>query len=104
MSDIFQEVKEYREQVLEALKLSNKHYSSSLVEYTTPSKNYNIKYYKWNHPYQGTWEYQEIFTDEILNYVKNTIKPDSVVLDIGSQVGLMSVLYGQFAKKVIAFE
>ena len=104
MNDILAHVREYRGQVLNALKNSNRHYGSTLTDYTTPSREFNIKYYKWDHPYQGNWEYEEIFTDSILKYIKETVKPDSVVLDIGAQAGLMSVLYAQFAKKVISFE
>ena len=104
MNDFFDPTKEYRTDFINVLKQNKKHYESVLSEYTTPSGEYNLKYYKWKHPYQGNWEYNEIFTDNILNGLKNLIQPNSVVLDIGAQIGLMSVGFAQFAKKVISFE
>jgi len=105
MNDIFTQVKEYRESFIDVLKQTGHHYDSNLVEYRTPSGKHNIKYFKWKHPYQNSWEYDEIFTDGILNYLKETLsKPDSVAIDIGAQVGLITVGFAQFAKKVIAFE
>lgn len=103
MNNIFSLTNEYRNQFIDVLKKTGNHYDSIIREYVTPN-NYNIKYYKWQHPYQGNWEYEEIFTDPILNYFKNLLNPKSVVIDIGAQAGLMSVLYAQFANKVISFE
>ena len=85
MNDFFDPTKEYRTDFINVLKQNKKHYESVLSEYTTPSDEYNLKYYKWKHPYQGNWEYNEIFTDNILNGLKNLIQPNSVVLDIGAQ-------------------
>ena len=104
MSIQFDPIKEYRTDVLNVLKQNKSHYGSTLIDYTTHSNKHTLKYYKWNHPYQGEWEKQEIFTDTILDFVKSTLKSTDVVLDIGAQVGLMSVLYAQQAGKVIAFE
>jgi len=61
-------------------------------------------YHRWLHPYQGTWEIESLFTQEIFNNLKNIIQTDSTVIDIGAQAGYMSVAYSQFAKKVISFE
>ena len=94
----------YRTEFIDVLKQTGKHYESIISEYNTPNGEYNIKYYKWKHPYQSNWEYNEIFTDGILNGLKKLIRPDSVVLDIGAQIGLMSVGFAKFAKKVISFE
>jgi len=104
MNNFFDPTKEYRDEFINVLKHNKVHYNSNLVNYKTPTRKYSIDYYKWNHPYQGTWEYEEIFTDVILDFVYKNIKNDSVVLDIGAQAGLMSVLYAQSAGKVISFE
>lgn len=104
MSTKFDPVKEYRNDVLNVLKQNKAHYGSTLTNFATTSNRHTLKYYRWNHPYQGDWEKQEIFTDVILDFVKSTLKSTDVVLDIGAQVGLMSVLYAQKAGKVIAFE
>jgi FkbM family methyltransferase len=104
MNTIFETTKEYRTEFINVLKQNKSHYNTELAEYTTPSKNHNIKYHKWKHPYQGNWEYEEIFTDGILGFLKDSLNSNSVVLDIGAQVGLMSVGFAQFSKKVIAFE
>lgn len=104
MNVTFDPTKEYRDEFINVLKHNKVHYNSSLVNYKTPSGKYSIDYYKWNHPFQGTWEYEEIFTDVILDFVHKNIKNNGVVLDIGAQAGLMSVLYAQSAGKVISFE
>lgn len=95
---------EYRTEFINVLKSNNRHYDSILSKYSTPSKKYNIDYYKWTHPYQGDWEKREIFTDEILDSLKTIIGTDGIVIDVGAQVGLMSIGFAQFAKKVISFE
>lgn len=104
MNETFDPTKEYRSEFISVLKQNKLYYNSELVKYTTPSGKHTVNYYKWNHPYQGSWEYEEIFTDVILDFVKQTIKSGDVVLDIGAQAGLMSVLYAQSAGKVISFE
>ena len=104
MSDIFSMVDEYRNEFLNVLKQNKTYYGSAFQTYTTPSKKYKIDYYKWRHPYQGNWEYTETFTDGILDYLSSIIKPNSVVIDVGAQAGVVSVSYAQFAKKVISFE
>lgn len=104
MSDLFTITRDYREEFIAALKHNRHHYESVLSKYTTPSNKYNIEYYKWNHPYQGNWEYKEIFDDTILDYLQTLISPQSIVIDIGAQIGLMSVGFSLFAEKVISFE
>lgn len=104
MNELFIAIEEHRNQTLSVLKQNKTYYNYELIEYTTPSKKHNIKYYKWNHPYQGTWEYTEIFTDPLLDFVKTKIPKNTTIIDIGAQVGLMSVLYAQSGNKVIAFE
>jgi len=104
MNDIFTTTDTYRKEFIDVLKKSNKYFNSDITEYITPSKKYKIKYAKWNHPYQGDWEKTAIFTDDILDFLKSIINPNSVVIDVGAQAGLMSVAYAQFAKKVISFE
>ena len=104
MNDIFTQIKEYREGVLDVLKQNKTYYDTIPAEYSTPSKKYNIRYCKWKHPYQGDWETFAIFTDEILDGLREIITPDSVVIDVGAQSGIMSDAYAQFAKKEVAFE
>jgi len=104
MKDVLKLTSEYRNQVLDILKQNKKHFGTEFKRYTTPSGTHTVEYYKWLHPYQGTWEFDEIFTDPILSFVKNSIPKDSVVLDIGAQAGLMSVLFSQSKAKVISFE
>jgi FkbM family methyltransferase len=99
---MLKEIKEYREEVIQFLKKNNFHYSSSIVNYNIIE--YNFKYYKWNHPYQGNWEQRELFTNTILNNIKKLIRPNSNVIDIGAQVGNMSIAFSLFANKVISFE
>jgi hypothetical protein len=104
MKDVLKLTSEYRNQVLDVLKQNKKHFGTEFKRYTTPSGNHTVEYYRWLHPYQGNWELAEIFTDTILSFVKNNISKDSVVLDIGAQAGLMSVLFSQTGAKVISFE
>ena len=56
----FDPTKEYREEFVNVLK-QNKNYFTSIINECDVGK-YKIKYYKWQHPYQGNWEYEEIFT------------------------------------------
>lgn len=98
----FDPTKEYREEFINVLKQNKNHFTSIINEYKVG--NYNIKYYKWQHPYQGNWEYEEIFTTPILDFVNNKLSKNKVILDIGAQAGLMSVLYAQSGNKVISFE
>lgn len=100
---LFDPTEKYREEFIDALKANKQYHPSEISTYKTPRGN-EIKYYKWKHPYQGEWEYVEIFTDEILSFFKNNLTKESVAIDIGAQAGLMSVLYAQFAGKVISFE
>lgn len=102
MSDIFQITDNYRAEFIDVLKQNKNHYTSSINEYKVGK--YNIKYYKWHHPYQGSWEYEEIFTIPILDFITEKLPKNTVILDIGAQAGLMSVLYAQSGNKVIAFE
>ena len=104
MNDIFKTIEEYKNEFIDVLKKNKTHFDSKLTEYSTPSNNFKIKYFKWQHPYQGNHEYDEIFTDGILSYLSTIIKPHNVVIDVGAKVGLMSVSYAQFANKVISFE
>lgn len=100
---LFDPTENYRIEFIDALKANKQYYPSEITTYKTPGGK-EIKYYKWKHPYQGEWEYVEIFTDEILSFFKNNLNKESVAIDIGAQAGLMSVLYAQFAGKVISFE
>lgn len=102
MTSKFDPTKEYRDEFINVLKHNKNHFNSIINEYTIGK--YNIKYYKWQHPYQGNWEYEEIFTLPILDFVTSKLKKDTVILDIGAQAGLMSVLYAQSGNKVISFE
>lgn len=104
MTRKFDPTKEYRDDFINVLKQTNRHFKTNLIEYSTTSQKYNFKYHQWKHPYQGDWEKIAIFTDGILDSLQKLISPDSVVIDIGAQAGLMSVAYAQFAKKVISFE
>jgi FkbM family methyltransferase len=95
-------IKEYREQVLEVLKQSNNYYSTNIITLNVLNK--DIKYHRWLHPWQGDWEVTSLFTEEILYNLSKIITPNSTVIDIGAQVGNMSVAYSLFANKVISFE
>lgn len=95
-------LEEYRNQVLSYLKETNNHYETDIINLNVLNK--NIKYHRWLHPYQGNWEISYLFTEEILNNISKLINKQSTVIDIGAQVGYMSVAYSLFAKKVISFE
>jgi len=97
-----EDVKPYREQVLEVLKQSNNHYNTQIIELEV--FNNKFKYHRWLHPWQGDWETTSLFTEEILSNLSKIIKPDSTVIDIGAHTGNMSVAYSLFAEKVISFE
>jgi len=96
------DIKPFREQVLEILKKTNNHYSTQLISLNRLNKEFS--YYRWLHPYQGNWEVDYLFTEEILSNLSKIITPNSTVIDIGAQVGNMSIAYSLFANKVISFE
>lgn len=97
-----EDIKSYREQVLNVLKQSNNHYDTQIIELEVLNKKF--KYHRWLHPWQGTWEVESLFTEEILNNLSKIIKPNSTVIDIGAHTGNMSIAYSLFASKVFAFE
>ena len=97
-----EDINGYREQVLEVLKQSNNHYSTQIIELEVFNKKF--KYHRWLHPWQGSWEVDSLFTEEILSNLSKIIKPNSTVIDIGAHTGNMSVAYSLFADKVISFE
>jgi FkbM family methyltransferase len=97
-----EDIKSYREQVLNVLKQSNNHYDTQIIELEVLNKKF--KYHRWLHPWQGTWEVESLFTEEILNNLSKIIKPNSTVIDIGAHTGNMSTAYSLFASKVFAFE
>lgn len=92
----------YRKQVLEVLKQRGNHYPTTPVTLTRLGKEFN--YHRWLHPYQGDWEVDYLFTEEILTNLSKLIPKNGLVIDIGAQVGNMAVAYSLFAKKVLAFE
>ena len=92
----------YRKQVLEALKTSNNHYNTQIINHKV--NHWDINYHRWLHPWQGNWEISSLFTEEILTNLSKIITKDSTVIDIGAQTGNMSVAYSLFADKVISFE
>lgn len=96
------QIDEYRNQVLEVLKQSNNHYPTNIINLQVGDK--QINYYRWMHPWQGDWEIKALFNKKILNNLSKIITPGSTVIDIGAQVGNMSVAYSLFANKVISFE
>lgn len=95
-------INSYREQVLEVLKTSNNHYGTQNINHKV--KNWDINYHRWLHPWQGNWEIDYLFTEEILTNLSKIITKGSTVIDIGAQTGNMAVAYSLFADKVIAFE
>jgi len=100
--ELFDRVNSYREQVLNVLKNNgNYHYTN---EINLEMGKFKINYHRWLHPYQGSWELESLFNPLKLKYVEKMIKSDSVVLDLGAHTGNMSVAYGLFARRVIAFE
>ena len=99
---LFDRIDNYRNEILDFLRKSNLYYYTN--EITLEIGNKIINYYRWLHPYQGSWETTELFTPVKLTYMEKLIKPGSVVLDIGAHTGNMSVAYSLFAHKVISFE
>lgn len=95
-------IEQYRNEVLNVLKSTNNHYDTKVLNINIGD--YKINYHKWLHPYQGDWEYRELFTPAILKNLSKIISNDSVVIDIGAQAGNMSVAYSLFAEKVLSFE
>ena len=96
------DISPYRHQVLEVLKKSGNHYPTTPITLTRLGKKFT--YHRWLHPYQGDWEVDYLFTEEILSNLSKIIPEGSTVIDIGAQVGNMAVAYSLFAEKVLAFE
>ena len=96
------DINSYRKQVLEVLKSSNNHYGTQNINHKV--KDWVINYHRWLHPWQGDWEIDYLFTEEILTNLSKIITKGSTVIDIGAQTGNMAVAYSLFADKVIAFE
>ena len=101
-SKVIDHVKSYRQKVLEVLKQQNNHYGVQQINLKVLDK--DINYNRWLHPWQGDWEVEHLFSEQILSNLSKIIDKDSTVLDIGAQTGYMSVAYSLFAKRVIAFE
>ena len=97
-----EDIKSYREQVLDVLKQSNNHYTTQIIELEVLNKTF--QYHRWLHPWQGSWEVESLFTEEILTNLSKIIKPNSTVIDIGAHTGNMSVAYSLFAGDVFSFE
>lgn len=95
-------INDYRFQILEILKQSKNHYPTKIINFQVGDK--QINYHRWMHPWQGDWEIKTLFNEKILNNISKIITPKSTVIDIGAQVGNMSVAYSLFASKVISFE
>ena len=100
--ELFDRINSYRSEILDYLKQTNNHYGSIEINLNEGGK--VINYHRWQHPYQGDWELNELFNPTKLKCVEKLIKPNSVVLDIGAHTGNMSVAYSMFASKVISFE
>lgn len=96
------DIKPFREQVLDVLKKTRNHYGTRRI--TLNRVGTEFTYHRWLHPYQGDWELEHLFTEEILENLSKIISPDSTVIDIGAQVGNMSVAYSLFARSVFSFE
>lgn len=96
------DISEYRNEVIEVLKESGNHYDTDVIKLNRVNR--DISYHRWMHPYQGNWEVDYLFTDEILTNLSKIIRPNSCVIDIGAQTGNMSVAYSLFARKVYSFE
>lgn len=99
---ILNDITEYRNQVINALKESNNHYNTKIINLEVYNK--KINYHRWLHPWQGDWETKSLFTEKILNNLSKIISPGSIVIDIGAHTGNMSVAYSLFANKVLSFE
>jgi FkbM family methyltransferase len=96
------DIKPFREEVLDILKQSGNHYNTKTITLNRVGKEFS--YHRWLHPYQGDWEVEYLFTEEILQNLSKIILPHSTVIDVGAQVGNMSIAYSLFADKVISFE
>lgn len=93
---------EHRQQVLDFLDKNKLRYGTSRQHIKVLDKEFS--YERWLHPYQGAWEVDHLFTEQILGNLRKIIKPNTTVVDIGAQTGYMSVAYALFADKVISFE
>lgn len=92
-------------QIINQLSLNNLHFPTNIQDIKL--KHYNFKYASWKHPYQGDWEFKELFNDRVLQNLQKIISKNSVVLDIGAQTGNTTVAYSIVTGekgKVIAFE
>jgi len=92
----------HREEILKILQDSNLRFETSRQFVKVLDKEFY--YERWLHPYQGSWEVESLFTEQVLRNLSKIIKPDTTVIDIGAQTGYMSVAYSLFADKVISFE
>jgi len=99
---MYQDITTYRKEILNVLKDTGNHYETDKI--TLTRGNLEIDYYRWKHPWQGTWEVDTIFSEKILSNLCKIITPGSTVIDIGAHTGNMSVAYSLFATKVISFE
>lgn len=97
-----EDIREYRYQVLDVLKQSGNHYPTQVINLVVDNR--TINYHRWMHPLQGDWEIKALFNTKMLSNLSEIIKPNSTVIDIGAQVGNMSVAYSLFAEKVLSFE
>jgi FkbM family methyltransferase len=102
--NIIKEIEVYRKEVLDYLKQNSLRFNLEKTNHKI--SNYDINYYKWKHPNQ-----EDFFTHPNQEWVlkniegiKSLIRPNSNVLDIGAQVGNLSVVFSLFANKVISFE
>jgi FkbM family methyltransferase len=96
------DISQYRNEVLEVLNKTGNHYDTKIIN--LKRLNNDIQYHRWLHPFQGDWEVDYLFTEEILSNLNKIIKPGTSVIDIGAQTGNMSVAYSLFADKVLSFE
>lgn len=95
-------ITEYRNQVIDALKKSNNYYGTKIINLEIYNK--KINYHRWLHPWQGDWETKSLFTEKIISNLSKIITPGSTVIDIGAHTGNMSIAYSLFADKVLSFE
>lgn len=96
------DIEPFRNQVLEVLKSTGNHYETTPITLNRVGKEFT--YHRWLHPYQGDWEVEYLFSEEILSNLSKIIDPNSSVIDIGAQVGNMSIAYSLFANQVFSFE
>lgn len=92
----------YRTEVLDVLQETGNHFGTDVISLYRLNK--QITYHRWKHPYQGDWEVNSLFTEEVLSNLNKIIRKGTSVIDIGAQTGNMSVAYSLFADKVISFE